>query len=122
MINFASFRSATTSSEEALSIPQIRTVVIIAEGVPERHAKLLSAKAKALGKVIIGPTTVGGIKFAWELNRLHHLPRLGFEERYEPCPAGKGKTRAEGSNTRLDRSLWWLRTAASLKQLATFWA
>jgi len=34
MINFASFRSAATSTEDALAIPQIRTIVIIAEGVP----------------------------------------------------------------------------------------
>jgi ATP citrate (pro-S)-lyase len=62
MINFASFRSAAQSTEEALSIPQILTVVVIAEGVPERQMKLLTAKAKVLGKVIIGPATVGGIK------------------------------------------------------------
>jgi succinyl-CoA synthetase alpha subunit len=62
MINFASFRSAAPSTEEALDIPQIRTIVIIAEGVPERRTKLLAAKAKALGKVIIGPATVGGVK------------------------------------------------------------
>ncbi len=62
MVNFASFRSAASSTEEALAIPQIRTIVIIAEGVPERSAKLLRAKAKSLGKVIIGPATVGGVK------------------------------------------------------------
>ncbi len=62
LINFASFRSAAPSTEEALAIPQLRTIVIIAEGVPERRAKLLTAKAKTLGKVIIGPATVGGIK------------------------------------------------------------
>jgi len=62
MINFASFRSAAPSTEEALTIPQLKTIVIIAEGVPERSMKLLTAKAKALGKVIIGPATVGGIK------------------------------------------------------------
>jgi ATP citrate (pro-S)-lyase len=62
MINFASFRSAALSTEEALVIPQIRTIVIIAEGVPERRMKLVTAKAKALGKIIIGPATVGGIK------------------------------------------------------------
>ena len=62
MINFASYRSAVPSTEEALAIPQLRTIVIIAEGVPERRMKLVTAKAKALGKVIIGPATVGGIK------------------------------------------------------------
>jgi len=61
MINFASFRSAAASTEEAFDIPQIRTVVIIAEGVPERRMKMLTDKAKKLGKVIIGPATVGGI-------------------------------------------------------------
>ncbi len=62
MVNFASFRSAASSTEEALAISQILTIVIIAEGVPERSAKLLRAKAKSLGKVIIGPATVGGVK------------------------------------------------------------
>ncbi len=62
LINFASFRSAAPSTEEALAIPQLRTIVIIAEGVPERRAKLIAAKAKAFGKIIIGPATVGGIK------------------------------------------------------------
>ena len=62
MINFASFRSAAPSTLEALAVPQIRTIVIIAEGVPERCMKMVTAKAKALGKVIIGPATVGGIK------------------------------------------------------------
>ncbi len=61
VINFASFRSATASTEESLDIPQIKTVVIIAEGVPERNIKMLIAKSKKLGKVIIGPATVGGI-------------------------------------------------------------
>jgi ATP citrate (pro-S)-lyase len=62
MINFASFRSAAASTEEALDVPQIRTVVVIAEGVPERRSKLIRAKAQRLGKVVIGPATVGGIK------------------------------------------------------------
>ncbi len=61
MINFASFRSATPSTEEALDIPQIKTVVIIAEGVPEQMMKKLTLKSKKLGKVIIGPATVGGL-------------------------------------------------------------
>ena len=34
-INFASFRSAAASTMEALAQPTIRTVVVIAEGVPE---------------------------------------------------------------------------------------
>jgi len=61
LINFASFRSAAQSTEDALSIPSIRTYVIIAEGVPERRMRLLANKAKEMRKVIIGPATVGGI-------------------------------------------------------------
>ncbi len=62
VISFASFRSAAQSAHEALDLPGIRTVVIIAEGVPERQSRELIAKAHRLGKWIIGPATVGGIK------------------------------------------------------------
>ena len=62
LISFASFRSAAKSAEEAFEIPRIRTIVLIAEGVPERQMRLINAKAKKLGKVIIGPATVGGVK------------------------------------------------------------
>ena len=61
LINFASFRSAASATMEAFQYDSIRTVVIIAEGIPERQVKELIAKADALGKVIIGPATVGGI-------------------------------------------------------------
>ena len=62
LVSFASFRSAAQSAEEAFELKQIRTIVLIAEGVPERRMKELNAKAKKLGKVIIGPATVGGIQ------------------------------------------------------------
>jgi len=62
MINFASFRSVYTSVSEALNFPQIKTIAIIAEGVPENYTKSLIKKAKAKKVVIIGPATVGGIK------------------------------------------------------------
>ncbi|MBN2256014.1 MAG: ATP citrate synthase [Deltaproteobacteria bacterium] len=62
LISFASFRSAAKSAEEAFEIPGIRTIVLIAEGIPERQMRLVNAKAKKLGKVIIGPATVGGVK------------------------------------------------------------
>eukprot|EP00250_Pteridium_aquilinum_P019303 c24386_g1_i1 orf=307-2133(+) len=61
-INFASFRSAFSSSMEALKQPTIRVVAIIAEGVPEGDTKKLIAYAKANNKVLIGPATVGGIQ------------------------------------------------------------
>ncbi len=60
VINFASFRSAYNVSLEALSYPGIKTLVIIAEGVPERQTRELIALAKKRKKWIIGPATVGG--------------------------------------------------------------
>jgi succinyl-CoA synthetase alpha subunit len=45
----------------ALETPTIRTVAVIAEGVPERQARIMAAKAQLLHKVIIGPATVGGL-------------------------------------------------------------
>lgn len=62
LINFASFRSAYDSSLDALEQYTIRTVVIIAEGVPEREIRKLIAIAKRKQKIIIGPATVGGIQ------------------------------------------------------------
>ncbi|KAK9475702.1 citrate synthase-like protein [Lipomyces japonicus] len=62
VVNFASSRSVYTSTLELLELPQIRTIAIIAEGVPERHAREILFRAKEKGVVIIGPATVGGIK------------------------------------------------------------
>jgi succinyl-CoA synthetase alpha subunit len=62
MVNFASFRSAYPRTKEAFEIDNIRTVAIIAEGIPERYTKELVALAKQKGKWIIGPATVGAIK------------------------------------------------------------
>jgi ATP-citrate lyase alpha-subunit len=62
MINFSSFRSAYPTSKEALESKSIRTVVIIAEGIPERQSRHLIKIAEEKNKNIIGPATVGGIK------------------------------------------------------------
>jgi ATP-citrate lyase alpha-subunit len=61
MVNFASHRSAFETTMEALQEKTIRVVAVIAEGVPERQSRIMSATAKSLGKVIIGPATVGGM-------------------------------------------------------------
>lgn len=62
VVNFASFRSAYDTSMEALNTDQINTVAIIAEGIPERKARILAQTAKEKDKMIIGPATVGGLK------------------------------------------------------------
>ncbi|HOV52105.1 MAG TPA: citrate/2-methylcitrate synthase [Methanothrix sp.] len=61
MVNFASHRSAYETTMQALEEKTIRTVAVIAEGVPERQSRIMSATAKRLGKTIIGPATVGGM-------------------------------------------------------------
>ncbi|HOT06518.1 MAG: Succinyl-CoA ligase (ADP-forming) subunit alpha [Methanosaeta sp. PtaB.Bin039] len=61
MVNFASHRSAFETTMDALNQPSIKTVAVIAEGVPERQARIMAASAKKAGKVIIGPATVGGM-------------------------------------------------------------
>ncbi|VVT51119.1 uncharacterized protein SAPINGB_P002990 [Magnusiomyces paraingens] len=62
VVNFASSRSVYSSTLELLEYPQIKTIAIIAEGVPERRAREILYKAKKKGVTIIGPATVGGIK------------------------------------------------------------
>ncbi|GJE86775.1 ATP-citrate synthase-like protein [Phanerochaete sordida] len=62
VVNFASSRSVYSSTLEILRFPQIKSIAIIAEGVPERHAREILHLAKAKGVLIIGPATVGGIK------------------------------------------------------------
>ena len=62
MINFASFRSAFPTSKKALESDTIKTIAIIAEGLPERQSRQLIRIADEKRKIIIGPATVGGIK------------------------------------------------------------
>lgn len=62
LINFASFRSAYDSSKKALENERIKTVVIIAEGIPENQIKDLIKISKEKDKMIIGPATVGGVQ------------------------------------------------------------
>jgi len=61
LLNFASFRRAFRISNEALDIPGIRTLMITAEGIPERQARALKLHALQQGTLIIGPATVGAI-------------------------------------------------------------
>ena len=62
VVNFASSRSVYSSTLEVFRHPQIKSIAIIAEGVPERHAREILHIAVSKGVLIIGPATVGGIK------------------------------------------------------------
>jgi len=61
-ISFASFRSVYETTLEVMSYPSIKTVAIIAEGVPEQQTRELIKMADDKKIGIIGPATVGGIK------------------------------------------------------------
>jgi len=62
VVSFASLRSAYDSAIEVLTYPQIRTLAIIAEGIPENFTRRLCKLADEKGVTIIGPATVGGVK------------------------------------------------------------
>lgn len=63
VVNFASFRSVYDSTTELLKFSSsLKTIAIIAEGVPEKRARMLLHAAREKGVLIIGPATVGGIK------------------------------------------------------------
>ncbi|OAQ32018.1 citrate synthase [Linnemannia elongata AG-77] len=63
IVNFASCRSVYQSTVDILKhSSQIKTVSIIAEGVPERRARQILWEAKEKDVLVIGPATVGGIK------------------------------------------------------------
>ncbi|MDP8220846.1 MAG: citrate/2-methylcitrate synthase [Candidatus Stygibacter frigidus] len=62
MVNFSSERSCAKTTMEALDTENIRTIIMIAEGVPQRDVRKIAKIAKERGKWIIGPATVGGLK------------------------------------------------------------
>ncbi|KAF9431441.1 citrate synthase [Entomortierella beljakovae] len=63
VVNFASCRSVYQSTLDILKhSSQIKTIAIIAEGVPERRARQILWEAKDKDVLVIGPATVGGIK------------------------------------------------------------
>jgi len=63
-VNFSSFRSVYTSTMEMLEnhSDQLKTIAIIAEGVPESQTRCINKVAADKSVGIIGPATVGGIK------------------------------------------------------------
>ena len=61
LLNFASFRTAYDVTMEALEIGGFSSMMITAEGIPERLARGMNARARELGVTVIGPATVGAI-------------------------------------------------------------
>ena len=61
LLNFASFRTAYDVTMDALGFDQFKTIMITAEGIPERLARIMNKTARDKGVLIIGPATVGAI-------------------------------------------------------------
>jgi len=61
LLNFASFRTAYDVTMEALEIGGFKTIMITAEGIPERLARTMNQAARDAGVTVIGPATVGAI-------------------------------------------------------------
>lgn len=61
LLNFASFRTAYNVTMEALELGGFSTIMITAEGIPERLARGMNQTARDKGVTVIGPATVGGI-------------------------------------------------------------
>jgi ATP-citrate lyase alpha-subunit len=61
LLNFASFRTAYDVTMEALNLGGFKSIMITAEGIPERLARGMNEFAREQGVVVIGPATVGAI-------------------------------------------------------------
>ncbi len=61
LLNFASFRTAYDVTMEALNIGGFSSIMITAEGIPERLARGMNEFARSKNVIIIGPATVGAI-------------------------------------------------------------
>lgn len=61
LLNFASFRTAYDVTMEAIELKQFKTIMVTAEGIPERLARKMNVTARSKGVTVIGPATVGGI-------------------------------------------------------------
>ena len=61
LLNFASFRTAYDVTMEALEIGGFTSIMVTAEGIPERLARTMNQAARDKGVTVIGPATVGAI-------------------------------------------------------------
>ena len=61
LINFGSFRTAYDVSMEGIGLKRLKTIMVTAEGMPERLARKMNQCARNSGVTVIGPATVGSI-------------------------------------------------------------
>ncbi|MFZ9659970.1 MAG: citrate/2-methylcitrate synthase [Arcobacteraceae bacterium] len=61
LLNFASFRTAYDVTIEALELGGFSSIMVTAEGIPERLARVMNQAARDKNVTVIGPATVGAI-------------------------------------------------------------
>ncbi len=61
LLNFASFRTAYDVTMEAVELGGFSSIMVTAEGIPERLARKMNNTARNAGVTVIGPATVGAI-------------------------------------------------------------
>jgi ATP-citrate lyase alpha-subunit len=61
LVNFGSFRRAYDVTMKAIEIGGFKTIMVTAEGIPERLARRMNQYARDNGVTIIGPATAGAI-------------------------------------------------------------
>jgi len=61
LLNFGSFRTAYDVTMEAVELGGFNTIMVTAEGIPERLARKMNNTARNAGVTVIGPATVGAI-------------------------------------------------------------
>ena len=62
LISYASLRSTFEVILDVLEFPQIKTISVMAEGIPDNLTRKMIVEAKKKNVTIIGPASVGGIK------------------------------------------------------------
>ena len=61
LLNFGSFRTAYDVTMEAIELGGFSSIMVTAEGIPERLARKMNNTARNAGVTVIGPATVGAI-------------------------------------------------------------
>lgn len=120
LVNFASFRSAGSSTLEAMDSWYFKNIVMIAEWIPERQTLEIIEKNKALGLNIVGPATVGAMSAGafragntgWSLDNiidshLYEAGNVGFVSKSGGMSNELRRVIADRTNgTRLSIALW----------------
>jgi ATP citrate (pro-S)-lyase len=85
-LNYYSFRSAFETTSNIMKIPTIKTIAVIAEGVPIRQAKTLKALAESRNICILGCSTVGAIfperrRFGNAMGSIEHIKNISLYQK-----------------------------------------